>query len=634
MRIPVSYIPGQPTQLKGYATKLAILGVDFFFAIVSFLGALLITGNFELNFLGIAFIGFAPITLLLLRAISFVWFKTYLIIIRYVGEKDYKNVFYAVSFSSVLFFGLVCLLPNMLPKREAFSIVLVDYILLLVLTGGFRIVIRLVVDRLRLQQGSRLNTVIFGAGEMGALLARVLKHNGTHNYRVVSFFDDNPKVHKKYLNGVQIFNPDPSFEAVIKKFNIKVAIIAINQLSEERRIAFINQCLAHKIKVLKVPPAESWLSDTLQVGQLRNINFEDLLNRPPIQLDKEAIDDSINGKVVLVTGCAGSIGGEIVRQLLNFQPAKIIGLDQAETPLAAIRLSMADAVHQGIFETVIGDIRDWNKLERIFKEHQPSYVFHAAAYKHVPIMERFPEEAIKANVLGTRNLALLASKHRVEKFVMISTDKVVNPSNVMGASKRIAEIYVQALNFAERNKTQFITTRFGNVLGSNGSVIPIFREQIEQRQPVTVTHPEVTRFFMTIPEACQLVLEAGVMGHGGEIFIFDMGAPVRIVDLAEKMIQMAGLTPGLDVEIKFTGLRPGEKLYEELLDVAEDNRPTHHPKIKIAAVRANDYQAIKAPIEQLINTAFEESDPLEIVKQMKQIVPEFASQNSIFSKLD
>jgi FlaA1/EpsC-like NDP-sugar epimerase len=450
----------------------------------------------------------------------------------------------------------------------------------------------------------------------------------------VAFFDDNIRVHRKLLNGLQVFNPRKSFSAVVRKYDIKVAIIGINELPEARRIEFINQCLEHKIKVLKAPPTEIWLNDRLKLGQLQDIRFEDLLNREPIKLNEIGISRSIKGKVVLVTGCAGSIGSEIVRQLLKYDPHLIIGLDQAETPLAEIGLALKKEVGEGLFQAIIGSVCDERKMREVFENYQPEYVFHAAAYKHVPIMEIFPEEAVKTNVHGTQCLADLSAEYGVRKFVMISTDKVVNPSNVMGASKRIAEIYVQSLNYVSRTQTQFITTRFGNVLGSNGSVIPIFKKQIENREAVTVTHEEVTRFFMTIPEACQLVLEAGAMGKGGEIFIFDMGKPVKIVELARKMIQMAGLTPGKDIEIKFTGLRPGEKLYEELLDKQEGVIATHHPKIRKAAVRQHDQETMKEQILYLVELARDGHPRLELVRQMKAIVPEFTSQNSSFSKLD
>jgi len=636
MKFFPNYQPGQQTWFSGYATKVIILGIDLGLALLSYFTALMITNNFAMAQAGDYFLlGWAPLILLGLRAIAFVIFKTYLIIIRYIGIRDVRNIFLAVSVSSLAFLIVIMVQPGLLPPKRQMAIVLVDFLLLLVLAGGFRAVMRLGYDGLRARaQSSRLNTVIFGAGEMGALLHDVLKQNVSHDYRVVAFFDDNPKVHRKLLNGVRIFNPGKSFDHVVKQHDIKVAIIAINQLSEERRVAFINSCLERHIKIMKIPATEAWIENDLQLGQLRNIRFEDLLNRPPIDLDKKAINESVRGRCVMVSGCAGSIGSEIVRQLLKYEPQQIIGLDIAETPLAEMSLSLKNAVESGQLLPIIGDVRDRHCMDKLFDRYRPEYVFHAAAYKHVPIMEQFPAEAIKANVLGTRNMAELASEYQAEKFVMISTDKVVNPSNVMGASKRIAEIYVQALNYAEGNRTQFITTRFGNVLGSNGSVIPIFRRQIERRKPVTVTDPEVTRFFMTIPEACQLVLEAGAMGEGGEIYIFDMGEPVKIADLAKRMIQMAGLTPGQDVEIVYTGLRPGEKLYEELLDKGENNKKTHHPKIKKAAVRHSHYHEVSPSIEELIAKAGNGVAPIEIVRQMKRLVPEYASRNSEYVALD
>lgn len=619
--------------IAGYVTKSLILGFDLVFSCLSFLLAVLIIGKFNLDRTSLMW-GWALPVLLGLRLLSFIAFKTFFIIIRYVGEKDVKNLFFAILSASLVFFAVQLFFPAMLPEGEALSIMMVDTLLLFAMAVSFRVLLRLVFNQIRDTRKSRLNTVIFGAGEMGAILERVLRSNSNHNYRPVAFFDDNTRVHKKFLNGLQVFNPRKSLAEVVKKYDVKVAIIGINQLPEDRRIEFINDCLEHKIKVLKAPPTEIWLNDKLKLGQLQDIRFEDLLNREPIKLNEVGISRSVKGKVVLVTGCAGSIGSEIVRQLLKYDPHMIIGLDQAETPLAEIALSLKKEVEEGRFKAIIGSVCDERKLREVFEKFQPEYVFHAAAYKHVPIMETFPEEAVKTNVHGTQCLADLSAEYGVRKFVMISTDKVVNPSNVMGASKRIAEIYVQSLNYVSRTDTQFITTRFGNVLGSNGSVIPIFKKQIENREPVTVTHEEVTRFFMTIPEACQLVLEAGAMGKGGEIFIFDMGKPVKIVELARKMIQMAGLTPGKDIEIRFTGLRPGEKLYEELLDKQEGVIDTHHPKIRKANVRQHDHETMKEQILFLVELARDGHPRMELVRQMKAIVPEFTSLNSSFSKLD
>lgn len=629
------YGPGHDNRIAGYVTKLLMLGVDLSLALLSFFIALLVTNNFAFAAAGVFLLGKTSLVLLGLRVLFFVWFRTYLIIIRFVGIKDVRNVFYAVTTSSLIFGLLVVLWPELLPRKQAMAIVLVDYIVLLLLCEGFRAILRIAFDELRSRNaGSRLNTIIFGAGEMGDMLEKILKQNTVQPYRTVAFLDDNPKVWGKFLNGVPIYDPRTHFDKVVTKNDVRVAIIAINGLPEERRIAFIQQCLEQKVKVLKVPSTERWLNNKLDVGTLRDIRFEDLLNRPPILLDEEAISESVNGKTILVTGCAGSIGSEIVRQLLRYQPRQIIGVDQAETPLAELSLSLRDHITAEVFHPVLTDVRNIVALEHVFRTYEPAYVFHAAAYKHVPIMERFPQEAIKANVKGTMNTASLASDYAAEKFVMISTDKVVNPSNVMGASKRIAEIFVQSLNYRANNKTQFITTRFGNVLGSNGSVIPIFRRQIEKRQPVTVTHPDVTRYFMTIPEACQLVLEAGVMGQGGEIFLFDMGKPVRILDLAEKMIQMAGLSLGRDIKIIFTGMRPGEKLYEELLDDGENTLATHHPKISKAQVRTFTHAEVLPVIEELIKLSQQGAPSQDIVALMKELVPEYRSLNSEFSVLD
>jgi FlaA1/EpsC-like NDP-sugar epimerase len=638
MKLPLHYFPGNDTAVSGNASKAMILLIDLFAALMSFSFGLLLTDNMDLYNQGIFLVSVGLVVLLALRGLSFYIFKTYLIIIRFAGLKDARNVFLAVLTSSGAFFIATLLFPTLLKTDDNWKIIVVDAVVLIALAGGFRLALRTLADvnRGRMHNGnSRINTVIFGAGELGAQLYQVLKQNVNHDYRVMAYFDDNHKVHRKHLNGIPVFNPDKSFEEIVKKYDIKTAIIAIGpKLTEERRIRFIDQCLKHKVKVKKVPVTEAWIQNDLQVDKLRDIKFEDLLNRPAIKLSHSAIEASIKGKAVLVTGCAGSIGKEIVRQCLRFEPHLLIGADVAETPLAETALSFQEQIKAKRLKTVIADVRDEERMRRLFESHRIDYVFHAAAYKHVPIMEEHPEEAIKTNVQGSYNMARLSSEYNVGKFVMVSTDKAVNPSNVMGASKRIAELFVQSLNNRSGNTTQFITTRFGNVLGSNGSVIPIFKRQIEKRQPVTVTHKDITRYFMTIPEACQLVLEAGSMGNGGEIFIFDMGKPVRIYDLAEKMIQMAGFTPGDEIEIKISGLRPGEKLYEELLDNGENTRPTHHKKIKIASVRECDHNSVTIAIHQLIDLAYDGASAREIVRYMKDLVPEFTSQNSTFSELD
>jgi FlaA1/EpsC-like NDP-sugar epimerase len=638
MKRLLHYLPGSGNAVSGTASKAMILIIDLFLALMSFSFGLLLTDNIYLYNQGIFLLSMGLLTLMALRALSFYIFKTYLIIIRYAGLRDARNVFLAVLTSSAAFLIATYLFPTLLNTDDNWKIVVVDAVLLIALCGGFRLALRSLADANRQRMGnggSRINIAIFGAGELGAQLYQVLKQNVNHDYRVVAYFDDNQKVHRKHLNGIPVYNPDKSFKETVEKYDIKTAIIAIGpSLTEERRIRFIDQCLEHKVKVKKVPVTEAWLQNDLQVDKLRDIRFEDLLNRPAIELSLDDIEASIKGKTVLVTGSAGSIGREIVRQCLRFEPHLLIGADVAETPLAETTLSFQKHIDSKRFKTVIADVRDEDRMRRLFEEHRIDYVLHAAAYKHVPIMEEYPEEAIKTNVQGSFNMARLASQFKVKKFVMISTDKAVNPSNVMGASKRIAELFVQSLNHRSSNETQFITTRFGNVLGSNGSVIPIFKKQIEKRQPVTVTHKDITRYFMTIPEACQLVLEAGSMGQGGEIFVFDMGKPVRIYHLAEKMIKMAGFTPGEEIEIKISGLRPGEKLYEELLDDGESTMPTHHQKIKIASVRECDHNSVSIAILKLINLAYDGAPGEEIVRYMKDLVPEFTSQNSNYSKLD
>jgi FlaA1/EpsC-like NDP-sugar epimerase len=625
------YILSGTSAVNGRVTRLGIFVMDILLAFLSFMLAVLVLGLLDWN---------APVrawmpglgVLISLRIMSALYFRNYALIIRFIGEKDYWNVIWSVHASSLAFLVLQAMWRPLIPYPKWVFFVVLDGVMLIIMMSLFRLALRVLHTLLRRSNESRIHTAIFGAGELGALTQRVMEHHNGNPNRVVAFFDDNPKVHEKFLNGVPIYNPVTDFEQVVSKLHIKVAVIAINVLPEERRVAFINQCLEAGVKVLKVPSSDTWLGGGLSLSQLREIRYEDLLNRPAIQLDQEKILGELQHQVVMVTGCAGSIGSEIVRQVMQYGPKHIIGIDHAETPLAEQTLELSEATASGRFVPVIASVRDAERMERLFEQYRPEVVFHAAAYKHVPVMESFPEEAIKGNVRGTLLLADLASRWDVGRFVMVSTDKVVRPTNVMGASKRIAEMYVQSLNFREHNRTRFVTTRFGNVLGSNGSVVPIFRDQIEQRKPVTVTHPEVSRFFMTIPEACQLVLEAGMMGEGGEIFVFDMGEPLRIVDFAHKMIRMAGLTPGVDIAVQFTGLRPGEKLREELLDDAEGLLPTHHEKILRASVRHQDYNEVKQQVEQLIVAAQSGESAMALVCKMRAMVPEYVPQNEAFQE--
>ena len=594
------------------------------FAVLAIAIALLVEDRFQPGTLWRNFTQFGVWYLLIFRFVGFVIFKTYLIIIRYVGRQDIKNFAFATLLSSGSFAICIYFLPNVLDTSNVSAVLLMDFLLLCFLGMGFRVFLRILYNRMRVYQSGRgrINTIIFGAGEMGATMERVLSQNLTHNYKVVAFFDDNPKVHGKQLNGIPIINPKKIFHKVVEKYKVQMGIIAIADLPESRRIAFINACLENDMQVLKVPPTEEWLSGQLNVGQLERIKFEDLLSRDPISLDEENISEYLRGKRILVTGCAGSIGSGIVRQVLEYQPETLIGLDNAESPIVELERELQRKGQEG-FLPVVGDVRHLHKLHQVFEQYKPQVVFHAAAYKHVPIMEAFPEEALIANVLGTKQVADMARKYGAMKFVMVSTDKAVNPANIMGATKRIAEMYVQSLQYQEETNTQYITTRFGNVLGSNGSVIPVFRRQIENREPVTVTHRDITRYFMTIPEACQLVLEAGCIGEGGEIFVFDMGKPVKIDDLARKMIQLSGLKLGQDIEIIYTGLRPGEKLYEELLDEKENLIATHHPKILKASVRKMSYDEANQRITALVKLAQNGSSIDDLRASIQEMVPEY-----------
>lgn len=432
------------------------------------------------------------------------------------------------------------------------------------------------------------------------------------------------------MEGVKIFHTS-SLEEIIKKEKIKKLIVAIKNPNKSNKRAIIDVCLANHVEILNVPSPTNWINGEFTSKQIKPIRIEDLLGRATIKLNPDRLSQEFDGKTILITGAAGSIGSEIVRQIVTLNPEKLIILDQAESPLYDLEVELNEKGNLHYVEAVIGDIRNYDRLENVFRTFKPQYVFHAAAYKHVPLMENNPSEALITNVLGSKNLVDLSLKYGVDRFVLISTDKAVNPTNVMGCSKRIAEIYAQSAN--QLGKTKFITTRFGNVLGSNGSVIPLFKKQIENGGPLTVTDKRITRFFMTIPEACQLVLEAETMGKGGEIFVFDMGESVKIYDLAKKMVSLSGLELGKDIEIKITGLRPGEKLYEELLTNEENTQPTHHPQILIASVRDYDFEEIAQSILSLTEL-FEGQNNNAIVQKMKDIVPEFKSNNSVFEKLD
>jgi len=607
---------------------LADLVIVFF----SLIAAYLIRFNFRIPQIEIDTFHYVFPVVLGGRAISFYIFKTHSGIIRYTSTRDISRILLSI-FTGSVFFALLNPVTYIADEFYAvpYSIIIIEFLLTFFVMASFRMGAKILyVEKLN-PSSEKTNVIIFGAGESGVITKRTLDRDAGSKYKVLAFVDDNEKKKGKKVEGVTIYNAKSDLEKLLDDNYVQHLIIAIQQLLPHRKQEIVDICLAHKTKILNVPPVSNWINGALSFKQIKKIKIEDLLERDPIQLDVKKIRQELSGKRILITGAAGSIGSEIVRQVLRFNPEKVVMLDCAESPLHDLEMEMAEIKSGNVTEPVIGDIRNQERMQNVFNTFRPHIVFHAAAYKHVPMMEHNPSEAILTNVLGTKTVATLSDNFGVEKFVMVSTDKAVNPTSIMGATKRIAEIYIQSFN--KLSKTKFITTRFGNVLGSSGSVIPRFNKQIEARQPITITHPDITRFFMTIPEACQLVLEAGAMGEGGEIYIFDMGKSVKIVDLAKKMVQLSGLEIGKDIQLVFTGLRPGEKLYEELLANEENTIPTHHEKIMIAKVKQYDFEEIKNTIEVLI-ALFEGQDNTAIVTKMKEIVPEYISNNSIYESLD
>ncbi len=567
-----------------------------------------------------------------IRLISFIVSKTYKGVVRYTSSKDATRIFIVVISGTIvislinlaLFYtgDKIYIIPN--------SIIIIDALVTLFLMISSRLTIKALFLETKNPASERMNVIIFGAGEAGIITKRTLDRDAAIKYRVVAFVDDDEKKKGRSLEGAFIFTTD-KLGQLIKENSAEIVIISIQNLNAAKKNEITDICLNYNTRVLNVPPPTKWINGELSFNQLKTINIEDLLEREPIKLDADLINEQVKGKVIMITGAAGSIGSELARQCMKFEPKKIFLVDQAESPLHELELEFADKYKKDSFEVALADVRNSERMQKAFEIFKPNIVFHAAAYKHVPLMENNPSESVFTNVLGTKVCADLSVEHQVEKFVFVSTDKAVNPTNVMGASKRIAEIYIQSLG--KKSKTRFITTRFGNVLGSNGSVIPRFKKQIESGGPVTITHPDITRYFMTIPEACQLVLEAGCMGKGGEIFVFDMGKSVKIIDLARKMIKLSGLQEEKDIKIKVTGLRPGEKLFEELLADAENTLPTHHSQILIGKVREYEYNEVNQTIESIIKLFNTQNNEL-IVKHMKTIVPEYKSNNSVFEKLD
>ena len=610
-----------------------ILLIDVLIIVVSSLLAYALRYDFRSIFLESSTIDKTIVWTVIVNLVFFRVFRTYSNVLRFSSFIDIMRIFVSLTVSYALLMISSVLLASYLDIRLApVSVLFMAYIISFAIMSCSRIVVKMFYELLNFDGSHSANVFIYGAKEAGVNIAKALRVNLRNHYRLRGFIADEPELINKVMMGVKVFPNDESLIDVLNDRDVHTIIISPAKMEELKKSDMADRLLAHNIKLMTAPPLSEWSGQTLNRTQLKEIQIEDLLQRDPIEIDIHKVASHLEGKRVMITGAAGSIGSEIMRQVASFNPYKLILVDQAETPLHDIRLELQDRWRDIDAETIIADISNATRMEDIFKEYQPQYIFHAAAYKHVPMMEDNVSESIQINVFGTRTLADLAVKYGAEKFVMISTDKAVNPTNVMGCSKRLAEIYVQSLGCAIREgkvkgHTKFITTRFGNVLGSNGSVIPRFKEQIENGGPVTVTHPDIIRFFMTIPEACRLVMEAATMGEGNEIFVFEMGKAVKIVDLATRMIELAGYRPGEDIEIKFTGLRPGEKLYEEVLSDKENTIPTENKKIMIAKVRHYEYADILdtyAEFEKLSRTV----KIMDTVRLMKKVVPEFKSKNS------
>ncbi|MBW6492635.1 MAG: polysaccharide biosynthesis protein [Lentimicrobium sp.] len=622
-----------------FMSRWVILAKDMILLGLALISAYLLRFNFILSDPLVEKMWFHLWVTLILALISFLIFKPYAGIIRHTSFEDVLRLG-----KSMLLLGVSMLILNRIVILSGVAENLAmpySILIIFLLSGTFillftRMLIKLVFSTFSVSNVKKSHILIYGAGQAGQTALRVISSDKESALKVIGFLDHNEFLKGKILSGIPVYSPEEIDQSFIDKNKVINVVFSVQNIPNKTKQSLIEDLISRiAVEVKEIPPASSWINGELTLRQLEKVKIEDLLQRDPIQLEMKQVLDEFNGKTILVTGAAGSIGSEISRQLCRVHPKRIIFLDQAETPLYDLQQELMK-LHPEMssrFVFVISDISIPELVDNVFRQYRPQMVYHAAAYKHVPLMESNPFEAVRVNIFGTRIVANAASKYEALKFVMISTDKAVNPSSVMGASKRAAEIYIQSLILSPRNQTAFITTRFGNVLGSNGSVIPLFEKQIQAGGPVTVTHPDIIRYFMTIPEACQLVLDASVMGKGGEIFLFDMGKPVKIHDLAIQMIRLSGRRPGKDIHIEFTGLRPGEKLFEELLFNNENQIPTHHPKITIAQVHNYPPDEVKSMFLDL-QDSFRTFDQMEVIAQLKRIVPEFKSQNSEYQQLD
>lgn len=619
---------------KIYTSKWIVLAIDLIIILQLFIIANALFYNFKI-YLFNSYIFYQLPFILIFSIISFLIIGSHKGIVRHTSIDDAINIFKStlvLVISTAVFVYIYRNSDTKLFKAyipHSISILLIHFLLNLIVLVASRFIFKRIYERLILGYNPKTNILIYGAGDSGLITYTTINNDKNNTYNIIGFIDDNPSKIDKYFYGKKCFSAKEITAKFVKQNNIEEIIISIQNIDAVKLLKITDYLMMLSIKVKIVPPVEQWIHDDLSLKQIKEVNIEDLLERNPIKVENPILEKEFNQKTILITGAAGSIGSEIAKQISTYNFKHLILLDQAESDLYNLQ---QDFKHRKVenYSAILADIRNKNRMKIIFETFKIDIVFHAAAYKHVPLMENNPYEAASVNILGTKNIMDLSSKHSIDKFVMVSTDKAVNPTNVMGATKRVAEIYAKCLQ--EKSKTKFIITRFGNVLGSNGSVIPLFKKQISHGGPITVTHKDITRYFMTIPEACQLVLEAGTMGNGGEIFVFDMGESVKIFDIAIKMIRLSGFKYPEDISIKIVGLRPGEKLYEELLSDKESTLPTYHDKIMIAKVKNLNNERTLIKINDFNN--LNDFTNNQIVTQLKTIVPEYKSQNSEFEKLD